>query len=232
MTEKYKEPWTRIGINNYVLEKTYEYQKKYGFKIGTGEHATWNNEADAFKHAFLAAYMSLRWNEYSSKFIGDFHEMETPNAPKSERNMDLWNNSIGREIANEIREELGNSIKLFKDDKRPLYDKAAQKVIECLKNGELITSPDDKRSFDNMLIDRLGHKDRVFYKGELDNYTGADKDILLQQYMNQSINNNWKMPSKAELNAKAIMGDLIYVNNYTRQDGVKVHGYYRRRVIR
>ena len=34
-------------FNNIVLDATYKAQKKYGFEIGTGEHATWNNEADA-----------------------------------------------------------------------------------------------------------------------------------------------------------------------------------------
>ncbi len=36
-----------------IFSKTMEYQKKYGFDISTGEHSTWNNEADAFKHAFM-----------------------------------------------------------------------------------------------------------------------------------------------------------------------------------
>ena len=41
--------------NNEVYAKTKKYQKIYGFEIGTGEHDTWNNEADAFKHAFMQA---------------------------------------------------------------------------------------------------------------------------------------------------------------------------------
>lgn|GEM_PF-4109095 len=39
----------RQEFNNRILKATYEAQKKYGFKIGTGEHATWNNEADGTK---------------------------------------------------------------------------------------------------------------------------------------------------------------------------------------
>ena len=34
-----------------------------------------------------------------AKELGDMHEDETPKAPAYERNMDLWNNEIGREIA-------------------------------------------------------------------------------------------------------------------------------------
>ena len=43
-------------IDNFkkeMFKKTVEYQKKYKFNISTGEHSTWNNEADAFKHAFM-----------------------------------------------------------------------------------------------------------------------------------------------------------------------------------
>ena len=36
--------------NNYIFDATTKYQKQYGFDMGTGSHATWNNEADAFKH--------------------------------------------------------------------------------------------------------------------------------------------------------------------------------------
>ncbi len=39
--------------NNEIYSKTKKYQKIYGFEIGAGKHDTWNNEADAFKHAFM-----------------------------------------------------------------------------------------------------------------------------------------------------------------------------------
>jgi len=37
----------RHGFNWWVNRETRKAQQKYGFEIGTGEHATWNNEADA-----------------------------------------------------------------------------------------------------------------------------------------------------------------------------------------
>ncbi len=43
----------RNEINKKTLDATYKAQKKYGFQMGTGPHATWNNEADAFKHTFM-----------------------------------------------------------------------------------------------------------------------------------------------------------------------------------
>ncbi|MBR6127981.1 hypothetical protein IKQ21_09885 [bacterium] len=49
-------------------------------------------------------------------------------------------------------------------------------------------------------------------------------------YTNYKNQHQKGMPSKAELQARVFVGDLIYVNNYTRADGTKVNGYYRRRV--
>ena len=40
------------NIKKEMFKKTVEYQKKYGFNIGSGEHDTWNNEADVFKHTY------------------------------------------------------------------------------------------------------------------------------------------------------------------------------------
>ncbi len=42
-----------------VFDDTVHYQKKYNFNIGTGNHATWNNEADAFKHTYMQAQLAL-----------------------------------------------------------------------------------------------------------------------------------------------------------------------------
>ena len=52
-TKKFVETIARDVLNKVVLNATYKAQKKYGFEIGTGEHATWNNEADAFKHTLV-----------------------------------------------------------------------------------------------------------------------------------------------------------------------------------
>ena len=35
------------------------------------------------------------------------------------------------------------------------------------------------------------------------------------------------MPTKAELDKRTRIGELIYVEEYTRSDGTKVSGYYR-----
>ena len=54
ITEKIK----RKGFNWCSDEETKDAQKKFGFQINTGKNPTWNNETDAFKHAFLSWYLS------------------------------------------------------------------------------------------------------------------------------------------------------------------------------
>ncbi|MGN0031745.1 MAG: hypothetical protein ACI37Q_07310 [Candidatus Gastranaerophilaceae bacterium] len=46
--------------SSYVFDATTKYQKKYGFDIGTGERATWDNEADAF-HTYMQSIMANRY---------------------------------------------------------------------------------------------------------------------------------------------------------------------------
>ena len=40
------------------------------------KHDTWNNEADAFKHAFMQADLALKTTVGLSKIAGDRHEKE------------------------------------------------------------------------------------------------------------------------------------------------------------
>ena len=101
MTENFKSKIKKVSdslnpaknYGNDVFDKTVKYQKMYGFGMGTGNEATHNNEADAFKHTFMQADLTLKFNEEISKFIGDDHEKK-PNNDPNEKNMDLWNNDI------------------------------------------------------------------------------------------------------------------------------------------
>ena len=46
----------------------------------------------------MSWFLSYWKDDLTAKQLGDMHEDETPNAPAYERNMDLWNNAIGREF--------------------------------------------------------------------------------------------------------------------------------------
>ncbi|MGN0031742.1 MAG: DUF6973 domain-containing protein [Candidatus Gastranaerophilaceae bacterium] len=132
--------------NDKILRKTMEYQKKYGFELNPRQgHELWNVEGDAFKHAFMGADMALNLGQIPSLVIGIYHENETPNNPSGEWNMDSWNNQQGREIAKEIQKEYG---KVFsKLPQKQQDDIIAEKIMQKMKAGQLITNPSDNRKF-------------------------------------------------------------------------------------
>ena len=52
-------------------------------------------------------------------------------------------------------------------------------------------------------------------------------NLLIDAYIKQYVSDK-KMPTKEELDKRVYLGNLIYVEEYTRSDGTKVSGYYRR----
>ena len=139
-------------LNNIVLDATSKAQKKYGFDMTKKEYSvsnTHNNEADAFKHAYMSWLLSWYAGEEKSKQLGDMHEDETPNAPWYERNMDLWNNEIGREIAYEMRNRYGDAAGIL--GMEWASEIASEMIWEKMQQGELITDPfRDRRRYENM----------------------------------------------------------------------------------
>ena len=154
MTQKNKNnnnvnPFNYIAkkYSSYIFDETTKYQKKYDFEIGTGTHATWNNEADAFKHTYMQAQLALWTGKHIAKALGDRHEKDgntKMGQSKDEENMDKWNNAQGREIAEEIIREYGVSATIPSEK---INNIIAQKVMERMNNGKLITKPEDKRIY-------------------------------------------------------------------------------------
>lgn len=57
--------------NDKISSDTMRYQKKYGFELNPQKgHETWNVEADAFKHAYGSALMSLEKDGLYSMLAG------------------------------------------------------------------------------------------------------------------------------------------------------------------
>ena len=49
----------RKAFNDEMVNKTWQYQKEYGFEVSPIKgHEFWNNQADAFKHAYMQAHLS------------------------------------------------------------------------------------------------------------------------------------------------------------------------------
>ena len=210
--EIYKEK--RDEFNKIVLDATFKAQQKYGFEIGTGPHSTWNNEADAFKHAYMQWYLGYHYKNFIAYGLGIYHENETPNAPKGERNMDLWNNSIGREIAREMKKHP----EISKKSAEEKSEIASRIIYEKMRNGELITSPDDKRVFNEK--------------------TGKREPAPEQQPPQNNISNPNKKAENLSSDSKyhnRIFGghrvvngrDEVYVKEYKRGDGTVVKAHWR-----
>ena len=69
-------------------------------------------------------------------------------------------------------------------------------------------------------------KNRVLYKGEI-NHEDLEEGTPLYKLFIQNMIDRKPMPTKKELDKRTKIGELIYVEEYTRSDGTKVSGYYR-----
>ena len=158
-----KNQQAKDDYNNEIVNKTWHYQKKFGFETSPRQgHEFWNNEADAFKHAFLSADLYFKYGNQGSLWGGMYHEYQTPNNPPREWNMDSWNNHQGREIAKEIQKEYGKDF--FNLPQKQQDDIIAVKIMDRMRNGQLITNPTDTRD----------------YKGTIENYTKDHPEIFKQ----------------------------------------------------
>lgn len=182
-TKLYNYPAKKYG--SYVFNETVKYQKQYGFKIGKGEHATWNNEADAFKHTYMQAQLALWFGQTAAKIAGDIHEKQgnkDMGQPKGEENMDKWNNAQGREIAKEIIRENG----IWSTRTQKTNDIIAQKVMERMRSGKLITNPNDKRVYkEGTVTGKAAPVPQIYTREDIaamstDEYLEHEKEILNQ----------------------------------------------------
>ena len=117
-------------------------------------------------------------------------------------------------IAPHFLENLGDLSKgieykkgIFEDEKAPLF-----------KLGIEYNDYDPEEVFDI--------KNRVLYRGEINPNDLKEGTPLFDLYIDKIT--DWKpFPSKKELDKRVRIGELIYVEEYTRSDGTKVSGYYR-----
>ncbi|MBS4760293.1 MAG: hypothetical protein KHX03_06310 [Clostridium sp.] len=129
-------------MKNY-FELAKKYQKKYKLKMN-GDFGQ-DDETDAFRHAFASSDISIRKAELLANAGGLANEifdalvMEQTN---ERQNMDLYNNSVGRDVAKEIKKEYGNNIhKNINDD--TLNDLIAEKIYKKMKSNQMITEIDE-----------------------------------------------------------------------------------------
>ncbi len=123
----------------YILKKAMEYQKILNIE---NEGGGWNDTTDGFRHAWGSAYLALKYNDLISNAATSAYEfMEHSYQPQEEKEMDIWNNKIGREIAKELSKEYKNIDKTF--TWQSIEDLIAVKALEKIENNELMTSTAD-----------------------------------------------------------------------------------------
>ena len=226
--QDYKGLKTREQIdlfNKEIDAKTKMYQKQYGFEISSKKgHETWNNESDAFKHTFMQALLSVRDGGTKSSLGGYAHELTnyTKN-PKDETNMDLWNNSQGREIAKDFKNYLKQSNMKIEDfSEKQVEDMLAQLVVQRMKNNQLITNPRDPRrceEFEWLKIDHLKQKTnekeknlfkRIFTREDIKQFSkddlGANLDLIMAQ------DREMGTPTIQQANEYVAAGNFDYVH--------------------
>ena len=107
---------------------------------------------------------------------------------------------------------------------------ASEMIWKKMQQGELITNPfNDRRRYENMELERLTENDRIYTDGEFRNFDEKMKALYEDRYMDYVLDNHWEIPSVKNLDKRVQKGELIYVDDYTRSDGTKVSGYYRRK---
>lgn len=85
----------------------------------TGEFI--NNDVDAFRHTYVSGVFTQKFNEAAANILGQLKELEGDlkrNQPPEQKNMDLWNNQVGRKYGSlsTTRNELANLI----DSNKPI----------------------------------------------------------------------------------------------------------------
>ena len=96
-----------------------------------------DNDVDAFRHAYVSGCYAQVYNDHAAYYLGYAWELigngygsNTTN-PKEAKNMDLWNNAVGRKYGK----------------KATTKEELAKMLQEALKNRELIISLDDSRKY-------------------------------------------------------------------------------------
>lgn len=122
-----------------------------------------DNDVDAMRHSFVSGVYTLEYSDETAEIMGRLNELGNLNysssAPGSE-NMDLWNNAVGRKVAEKVK------------TRRELYES----LIKAMKKGELIISPTDSRKFKG--ANAIKRVPKSFVIKIMENKTGANIEFL------------------------------------------------------
>lgn len=134
-------PWILVGeardeAYEYFDENIRKLPKNPDGTINTSGRELYDNDVDAFRHAYVSGVFTQEYGEFVADIFGRLNELGpgdlySNSANPRSMNMDLWNNGVGRKY--------GDKTKV-----RGTLLKALKKALEA---GELITNLNDKRVY-------------------------------------------------------------------------------------
>ena len=122
----FKETYTE-----HLNKKVEKYYTIYHFSMEPN-HTSHNNEADAFKHTYMSAELTLLLGATAAYKIGVLQEDSNPYNTPAERHMDLHNNSVGINIGRKLKKSIWHLTSID--------NKIAESVMNEMRAGNLITS--------------------------------------------------------------------------------------------
>jgi hypothetical protein len=141
--------WNPFSLKNEACLEAYDFFDKYVRKLprksdgNFDERDFGDNDVDAFRHAYVSGVFAQEYGNAIANVLGILNEIPTfaynsPNTANS-RNMDLWNNAVGRKYGGKTRKR----------------HTLAEALIKAMNRGEMIMNLRDKRKYGDSISYKL-----------------------------------------------------------------------------
>jgi hypothetical protein len=133
-----------------------------------------NSDVDAFRHAYVSAIFTHEYGSNVAELFGRLNELTSifsPGSSPGEKNMDLWNNAVGRRYGLKYKEK--NSLQ--------------EALRDALESGEIIILPSDVRKYEGATHFKLDENKPVIVLDESN--SGRNEvfyDIAQKKTLNRS----------------------------------------------
>ena len=145
-----------IALKKEATQEAYEYFQEniHSFeRDDKGRIKAHNNDVDAFRHAYVSGVMTQKYGNFRANILGQLQELDGDirrDQPEEEKNMDLWNNAVGRKYGEQTKSR----------------EKLAELLKQALKDSELIITIDQS-------------KDSRKYGQDDDQYIDSEKPVIV-----------------------------------------------------
>lgn len=172
-----------LGLKSTCEIESYEFADRFirklprksdgSFDLSSGEF--YDNDIDAIRHAYASGVFTQEYGEIVTEILGEMNELvpfggnSSSNSPNS-KNMDLWNNRIGRKLGLKT----SGKLRLFK------------LILKALKNGEFIIDPQNDPRVNQVSSPKVQTKNKLFVvkeskKGKNLSYFDFEKSVILSK---------------------------------------------------